>query len=346
MRPEVLDANQPLDRFYAGGRQIAAFRGVPPIERNVPEDWVASTTTLFGETELGLSRLPGGELLVDAVRRDPVAWLGPEHVAAFGDDTALLVKLLDAGQRLPVHAHPDVPFARDHLGMAHGKTEAWVFLEPATVHLAFTRDVGEAELARWVGDQDVEAMLGAMHALPVRRGDTVLVPAGLPHAIGQGAFLVELQEPTDLSILMEWAGFAIDGARLGHLGLGFDTALRAVDRRAWSPERVAALRGARDGDTGDLLPAAAEFFRAERIRGAARWAAGFAVLVVVTGSGRLRSGDGDELPVGAGHTLVIPHAAGPCRLVDADALEVLVCRPPATDTGAAGQRPGPARLPA
>jgi mannose-6-phosphate isomerase len=332
VKPEVLDANQPLDRFYAGGRQIARFRGVPPIDSNVPEDWVASTTPLFGETELGLSRLPDGELLADAVRRDPAAWLGPQHVAAFGDDTALLVKLLDAGQRLPVHAHPNIPFAREHLGLAHGKTEAWVFLEPATVHLAFTREVGEDELARWVKDQDASSMLAAMHALPVQCGDAVLVPAGLPHAIGDGAFLVELQEPTDLSILMEWDGFDIDGAELGHLGLGFDTALRAVDRRAWSFEQVEALRGARDSDTGDLLPDAAEFFRVERTRGAAQWDAGFAVLVVVARSGQLVSGDSDALPVHSGQTIVLPFAAGPCRLTGDDPLEVLRCRPPAASS--------------
>ncbi|MFH5824253.1 class I mannose-6-phosphate isomerase [Georgenia sp. AZ-5] len=327
MGPQVLDANQP-DRFYRGGRRIAAFRGVPATDRNVPEDWVASATTLFGEDELGLSRLPDGELFRDAVGRHPEAWLGPEHVSVFGANTALLVKLLDAGQRLPVHAHPDVPFSGEHLGLANGKTEAWVFLEPATVHLAFSREVSEEELARWVEEQDVSAMLGAMHTLRVDPGDAVLVPAGMPHAIGEGAFLVELQEPTDLSILMEWTGFDIDGAELGHLGLGFDMALRAVDRRGWSVEQVETLRGARADDIGDLLPEAAQFFRVERTRGAARWDAEFAVLVVVAGDGRLVTEAGGDLPVRAGQTLVIPFGAGRCEL-EGDLLEVLRCRPPA-----------------
>ena len=41
----------------------------------------------------------------------PRRWLGPEHVARFGADPGLLVKLLDAGQRLPVHFHPGRAFA-------------------------------------------------------------------------------------------------------------------------------------------------------------------------------------------------------------------------------------------
>ena len=126
--PLLLPANQPADRFNAGGRQIADFRGATWTGGRVPEDWIGSTTTLFGEADLGLTVLADGRRLRDAVAADPLAWLGARHVARFGADTRLLTKLLDAGQRLPVHLHPDGPFAAEHLGRGHGKTEAWVFL--------------------------------------------------------------------------------------------------------------------------------------------------------------------------------------------------------------------------
>lgn len=332
--PVVLPANQPADRFYAGGARIAAFRGpdgAPAAGDHVPEDWVGSATTLFGEDALGLTRLPGGGTLADAVAADPAAWLGPERAAAHGADVGLLVKLLDAGQRLPVHAHSDVPFAAQHLGLAHGKTEAWVALTAAPVHLGFRRDVGVEELRRWVDEQDAAAMLDAMHVLHLEPGDAVLVPAGLPHAIGAGAFVVELQEPTDLSILVEWAGFAIDGAADGHLGLGFDTALAAVDRRGRSAAEIGTLRGARAGDVGDLLPEAAPFFRVERWRGAGEWDAGFAVAVVVGGAGALVAPGGARTPVRRGSTVLVPWSAGALRLEPEprEVLEVLRCRPPA-----------------
>ncbi|WP_199422925.1 class I mannose-6-phosphate isomerase [Actinotalea solisilvae] len=331
MRPITLPANQPADRFYEGGRQIVEFRGTGRVASHEPEDWVASSTPVHGHAPVGLTVLPDGGLLRDAIAADPVAWLGAEHVAAYGDDPALLVKLLDAGQRLPVHVHPDVPFAEAHLGLAHGKTEAWVVLEPATVHLGFTRDIGAEELASWVAAQSTEAMLGAMHALELAAGDAVLVPAGLPHAIGEGAFVVELQEPTDLSILLEWSGFAIDGRADGHLGLGFDRALAAVDRRGWSAEAVARLRGATAADTGDLLPDAAAFFRVERWRGGRTLEPGFAVLVVVDGAGELAT-DGAAVPLRRGGTVLVPAAGGPATVVGDD-LHVLVCRPPAPRAG-------------
>src|SRR6266542_557071 len=233
--------------FYRGGARIAAFRGLPASAVPGPEDWVGSTVTRFGEPRLGLTVLPDGRTLRDAVAADPRAWLGSEHVARFGADPALLVKLLDAGQRLVVHAHPDRDFARRHLDCPHGKTEAWVVVETAgpgaTVYLGFREEIPEVRLREWVRDQRTDLLLDALNEVPVRPGDALLVPAGLPHAIGPGALIVELQEPTDLSVLLEWKGFDV-GPDSGHLGIGYAAALGCVDRTAWSPARLAALRGA------------------------------------------------------------------------------------------------------
>ena len=101
-----LPANQ-LPRFYRGGARIAAFRGLESVDDQAPEDWVASTTVVHGDSQFGLSRLPDGGRLRDAIEADPEAFLGHAHVERFGADPALLVKLLDAGERLPLHLHPD-----------------------------------------------------------------------------------------------------------------------------------------------------------------------------------------------------------------------------------------------
>lgn len=329
VRPIQLGANQPPDRFYAGGAQIATFRRLSDVVPNTPEDWVASVTTLFGEQATGLTRLHHGGLLVDEIAADPEGWLGPEHVERWGSDACLLVKLLDAGQRLPVHFHPDQGFARTHLGLAHGKAEAWFMLRPADVHLGWVREVPADQLADWVKRQDVEAMLSAMHRVQLDAGDAVFVPPGCPHAIGQGAFLVEVQEPTDLSILLEWRDFAIDGPSAGHLGLGFETALRAVGSEAMSTARLDELI-IRTGSAISVLPEEAEeYFRLERHRlGEVSLDAGYSVLVVESGSGILASpaSGWDPLDLSGGDTVLVPHSAGP--LLASGPATVLRCRPP------------------
>jgi mannose-6-phosphate isomerase len=341
VQPIVLGPNLP-DTFYRGDGRIGRFRGGAPTDR--PEDWVGSVTARFGAAGegqpgegqpgegrqgAGMTRLADGSLLADVIAGDPVGWLGREHVARHGADPALLVKLLDAGQRLPLHGHPDRGFAAEHLASPYGKTEAWIVLEAdpgAAVYLGFSRDVEAAELAGWVGRQDVEAMLAVTNRVPVAAGDTVLCPAGTPHAIGAGILLVELQEPTDWSILLEWRGFPLEEGD-ATLGLPLDEALSCVGRRAYPPDRLRALRGRRlDHVTGSLLPAAADpFFVAERVRAGERLAPGYAVLVVTEGGGALVPEAGRPVPVRRGSTVLIPYAAGACALTG-DFLGVR-CRP-------------------
>ncbi|MEV0716475.1 class I mannose-6-phosphate isomerase [Asanoa sp. NPDC050611] len=325
----VLPANQPADRFYLGGDRIAEFRGTAPAGDHVPEDWVGSATTVAGFDSLGLTVLADGRLLRAAIADDPVRWLGAAHVDRFGADPALLVKLLDAGERLPVHVHPDDTFAQSHLGCRNGKTESWIILsaEPgATVHLGFREDVAPATLAGWVERQDRAAMLSALHAVEVTAGDTVFVPAGYPHAIGEGILLLELQQAADLSLLLEYDGFAVDGPRDGHLGIGFEAALPCVRHEAVPADTLKEICGRIDDR--HIFPAYADgFFRADHHSGSSTWEPGFSIAVVLSGEGRLAWGSDDSVALHRGTTVLIPHDAGTVRV--AGDVELVRCRPPA-----------------
>lgn len=336
--PQLLPANQ-LEHFYLGGARIAALRGGPGGPYR-PEEWIASTTTMAGQDEFGLSRLSSGVLLRDAIAVDPVGWLGPRHVRTYGTSTEILVKLLDGGQRLPVHVHPDRAFAAQHLGLPHGKTEAWIVLdadEDARVRIGFAETMQLARVRALVEAQDSQALVAALRSRPVRPGDRVLVPAGLPHCFDAGLLILELQEPTDLSVLLEWTGFAVDGNQYGHLGLGFETALRALRLDALDEAELdrLVLRAGQVADAGltSLLPdAAGGYFRAHRVRatnpstasggtaanggtaasggsasagGSASVEAGFAVVLVTAGAGHLVSGAGHPVG-GAGGSCAAP----------------------------------------
>jgi mannose-6-phosphate isomerase len=343
LAPLILGPNQPR-QFYRGGARIAAFRGTTPASDYLPEDWVGSTTELFGRSGTGLTVLDDGRTLRSVIEADPAGYLGPAHAERHGSDLALLVKLLDTGERLVVHYHPSRAFAQAHLHSCHGKTEAWVVTQvtpdPADdsaghVYVGFREDADPAAVRKWVDTQDKAALLGALNKVPVAPGDTCLVPAGLPHAVGTGITVVEVQEPTDFSILLEWEGFAVDGRQAGHLGLGFPLALEALDYRGWDRDRVAALLAGRPGTRPDhgpvslLPPQADEFFRVERIVPGALpldLAPQVAVLIVLDGHGQVVS-EAATLPAARGTTLFVPYGAGPVRL-EGD-LHVLRCLPPA-----------------
>jgi mannose-6-phosphate isomerase len=335
LSPVSMDSNTPM-RFYRGGRKIIDFRGHKvddAFDGRRPEDWLGSTTRLFAEDGDGLTVLPDGSTLVAELERNPGGWLGATHVARHGVDPGLLVKLLDAAERLPVHVHPDRAFAARHLDCPHGKTEAWLVLDAdpgAMVWLGFREGTSAEHLTEMVDAQD-EKLLEALNGFPVQRGDTVLVPAGRPHAIGTGVFVVELQEPTDFSVMLEHERFALDPAQ-SWLGLERPLALTSVERSALTQDGIEALRGRwdrSDQPVASVLPAAADdFFRAEVLHGGTQPAtveAGFSVLVVVEGTGRLTTGAGHDIAVRAGETILTPHACGGLTLTGS--ATAIRCRP-------------------
>ena len=287
--PDVQDRVMPIvrvlptrvNRFYRGGALIDRMRGEPERDTDYPEDWIGSVVEARnpGRVE-GLSQLEDGRVLREAIAADPAYWGEP----------GVLVKLLDPVERLPVHAHPDRAFAQARLGSRYGKTEAWIVVgtrdASADVWLGLHEPVEPHVYREWIDRQDREALLGSLFRLTVRTGDVVYVPAGVPHAIGGGALIVELQEPSDFSIVCEWTGFPID-PDAAHLGLGWDVALEALQLDRYEPSLG--------------LPAEArEFFAVDdRAEPAGR----FAVLLVLDGEGEL---DGQRAR--AGDAFVIPAA--------------------------------------
>jgi mannose-6-phosphate isomerase len=293
-------------RFYRGGKLIGRLRGQDQDDDVFPEDWVGSVTQASNpgrdDPEEGLSRLSDGRLLKDVVDADPEYWLGDSST------TGILVKLLDPAERLPVHAHPDRPFARRHFGSPFGKTEAWIVLDTrgadGELWVGLRESVEPATYRGWVERQDTEALLSSLNRVTARAGDVFFVPAGVPHAIGAGLLIAELQEPTDFSIICEWTGFPI-APEDADLGLGWDVAIGALDLDRHEP-----VRG--------LPPEAAEFFWADDgLEPAGR----FAVLIVVAGEGTL-----DGQPARAGDAFAVPAAAD--RLAVTGDLRVLRCFAP------------------
>ncbi|HEX7571958.1 MAG TPA: hypothetical protein VF514_02615, partial [Bacteroidota bacterium] len=242
-------------RMYRGGAMIGLLQGEAGAkDTEFPEDWVGSTVQARnpgshyrpGE---GLALIASGSgdpvTLKSVIETYPEEMLGPSHVREFGTNAALLVKILDSAVRLMIHAHPSKAFAAEHLGSCFGKTEAWFVLntrpdvDDPCVLIAFREEVSRARYRAMLDVQDVASMIGVLHRVPVKAGDVVYVRAGLPHAIGGGVFMVELQEPTDYSIMLERsAPNYMFSSGESFIGLDESLALSAIDHRVYSMEDV------------------------------------------------------------------------------------------------------------
>lgn len=228
---EKLKQNR-VGRTYLGGSRIGAFTGERwdgVTDTPHPEDWLASATGVINDgVEEGIGLTEDGRRI-------------PEIV---GNATLpILLKLLDSDERLAIQVHPTADFAKQYLGSDFGKTECWYFLDcapNACVYLGFQTGVTRQDWADAVRRQDVSALLAMLHRIPVKKGDFVFVDGGMPHAIGGGCFMIELQEPSDLMIVAEYT--TVSGRRLPEyrrdMGLGEALALDMYGWRTWDEQEL------------------------------------------------------------------------------------------------------------
>jgi mannose-6-phosphate isomerase len=329
-----------VPRFYRGGRLLAEFRGeTPAVDDHRPEDWVGSATRTWTPpgtpaSSRGLSVVYIGEYaltMTELLEAEPEALAGQRDAGTLG----LLVKLLDAGQRLPVHCHPTREAARSMLDSPHGKTEAWIILgtrgdaRDARVWAGFREPVERSTLRGWIDAQDSAALLGSLNEHRVAAGDVVLIPGGVPHAIGEGVFLLELQEPTDFSVVAETRGVPISESDAS-LGLGWDRAIAFFDTGARG-ELLQPARVIGPGVTSLIGSEADPFFQALRLEIDGETGlpteSGFAIGVVLSGDGEI-SGPGRTVRLRRGVTFGVPAAAHRASRLRGAGLDVVLCLPP------------------
>ncbi len=345
-------------RTYTGGRTLEQLAGnAAPADSHLAEDWIGSVTE---------SRIPGRDLpgeglstaliggqphrLRDLIEADPAYYLGDAHVAAFGSHPMLLVKFLDSAIRLHFQCHPSRDFARRVLGSASGKTEAYHILgvregvtEPY-FYMGFQHPPSRDELRRMILEQDVAAMERCFEKMPARPGDTFLIPGGFPHALGEGVFMVEIQEPTDFAVRYEFdrGGYVLpEAARF--MGRDVDFALDMIDARQRplaEIERDYRCLPRREADLGhgsytDLLIGSDKTpcFRVKKTTlcgPVTRPAPGnFHIGIVTSGACTVAVG-GETLHLRRFEKYFLPAALGPVHFAPVDGpVEILECHPPA-----------------
>lgn len=147
--------------------------------------------------------------LTRLVRESPVELLG-RHAGL--SQFPLLVKFLDAHDRLSVQVHPSDDQARRCDLNDRGKTEAWVVLdtEPGScLYAGLKPGVDIAALRQAIESGTLEQCL---HRIEVAAGDCLFIPAGTVHAIGEGILLAEVQQSSDVTFrLFDWNRIGADG---------------------------------------------------------------------------------------------------------------------------------------
>ena len=216
-------------------------------------------------------------------------WRGPR--CADMQDFPLLVKFIFPADKLSVQVHPDDDYATVHEAAAggRGKTEMWHVVSAkseAELLLGLKHGTTKKEFSAALGSQAVENLF-QVHR--VQEKDTFFVPPGIPHSIGGGMIVCEVQQYCDLTYrVYDYGRRDAEGTpRQLHI----DKAMDVIDFSARRMDRVRPLEWASQKMAISLL-AACKYFATERWRIGELFTArpktdAFNLLVFLSGHGEL-----------------------------------------------------------
>ncbi|MCX7712265.1 MAG: class I mannose-6-phosphate isomerase [Chthoniobacterales bacterium] len=122
----------------------------------------------------------------------------------------LLVKLLDAREKLSVQVHPPPEKAKELSG--EPKTEVWIFLDcskDACIYAGLQRGITKEKFLNLLEEGKLEE---ALQRIPVSVGKSIFIPSGRVHAIGAGNVIAEIQQNSDTTYrVYDWNRVGLDG---------------------------------------------------------------------------------------------------------------------------------------
>ncbi len=107
----------------------------------------------------------------------------------------LLVKFIDAGEKLSVQVHPSDEDAKRLGEKDRGKEEAWVALDKAEMMIGFSKDVSREEFLKAVENLEVESLLNRIEC---NKYDSYIIPPKTVHAICRG-LIYEISTCSDIT---------------------------------------------------------------------------------------------------------------------------------------------------
>ncbi|WP_010237188.1 type I phosphomannose isomerase catalytic subunit [Clostridium arbusti] len=172
-----------------GGRDLEKLRDNLP-DGNIGESWDVACH------DHGMSIVANGKY--KNLRLDKLIKLEGKRVLGDkinSDKFPLLVKLINAKDKLSVQVHPNDDYGKRVEGEP-GKTEIWYVVEAfeGANLVVGTKECTKEQFEQAINTGNFDEYL---NKIPVKKGEVYFVKSGLIHAIGEGVIIAEIQQNSD-----------------------------------------------------------------------------------------------------------------------------------------------------
>lgn len=310
MEPFKLTA--PCKDYLWGGTKLKTEYHQQSSAQKLAESWMLSCH------KDGLSVISGGEYngltLKEYIERAGRQVLGTDCEKF--EQFPILVKLIDAQDRLSVQVHPNNDYALKNEG-EYGKTEMWYVVENepgASLYYGFREPISKAEFRQRIENN---TLLDVLNKVEVHPGDVYFIDSGTLHAIGAGIVIAEIQQNSNTTYRI------YDYGRLGTDGKPRDLHIaKALDvTKLERPQRTAEPQGKpeKTGDCIRTLLASCEYFSVYRMQLSGKVqmdadSTSFHSLLCLSGDAVLSYEGRELLAFGKGDSIFVPAGMGAYRI--------------------------------
>jgi mannose-6-phosphate isomerase len=282
-----------------GGRRMEAFRADLP-SGPIGESWD------LADHARGMSVVADGPLagttLKDLTKRFGAALVGPTYA---GGDFPLLVKLIDANERLSIQVHPDDRLAKELKVGERGKTECWYFLTGGGELFVGTKPGTTKE--SFATAREAGTLADTLNRFVAKEGDFFFLPGRTVHALGAGCLIYEIQQTSDVTFRVDdWGRVGLDGKpRPLHIA----ESLATIDFNAAAARAAGEFEVHPDGRVRAL--ARCPYFQVDEhvTKRITLTSPSCTIVTCIGGRGRLNTADGSAA-LAPMTTVLVPAAAG------------------------------------
>lgn len=306
-----------------GGDKICQYKGIESGQKNIGESWELSGVA--GNESVVANGEYAGRTIVELISEFREQLLGLKLYEVYGNKFPLLIKFIDARDDLSIQVHPDDAMAKSIHGEAFGKTEMWYVVsadQGAHLMSGLSTTVTPEEYVTRVDNNTITDVLCDYEVSP---GDVFFLPAGRIHSIGQGCFIAEIQQTSDLTYrIYDFGRLGLDG---NPRELHTELAKAAIDYSVSEDYRTD-YKSVINEDT-PLVEC--EYFKThpldltESVSVDIKSKDSFMIAICIEGAGELKDSYGNTVSLKQGETLLIPAITEWINLTPCTSMKLLTC---------------------
>jgi mannose-6-phosphate isomerase len=250
-----------------------------------------------------------GPTLMELIERFSSMLLGDGRICTTPGEFPLLIKFIDASERLSVQVHPGSGCMTED-GMDMCKNEMWYVIEArpgSRIVYGVKEHVTPGQFAGAVKNGGLQELLNEVTVSP---GDVFFIPSGMVHAILEGIMVAEIQQNSNTTYrVYDWDRVGSDGKpRELHIDKALE-AVRLEPFRAEIPSEVYC-----DGSCSIRELTCCEYFTAEEVKLSGSFthtmdSSRFYIYMAIQGYGTIKHEGGSE-SISCGETFLIPSSLG------------------------------------